>query len=57
MRHAHPDVPIPLDFDGIIRHLVDDHGQHFMTTGTPPPDPDEALEHQLEFHDRFHSHV
>lgn len=48
-------VPLPMTFDGIIDHMVKEHRCCFTTTGRPPTDLDEALESQLESHDRLHS--
>lgn len=49
-----PNVPLPTTFDEAIEHMIARHGSHFMSSGRPPTNPDEALEYQLESHDRLH---
>jgi hypothetical protein len=53
-RHPHRHPPFPITFDAIISHMIADHGQHFEVIEMKDPPSNEALEYQLEVHDRLH---
>ena len=51
MRHPH-EVD---DTDDLLHHLMEDHDQHFMSTGREPENPEAALQHLCELHDQLHT--